>query len=30
MEKFYKMIWDERYHLLSFTLGYMVYGMFRV
>jgi hypothetical protein len=29
MEKMYKMFWDERYHMISFALGYMMYGMVR-
>jgi len=29
MEKFYKLMWDERFHALSFTAGYLVCCYFR-
>lgn len=29
MEKVYKFFWDERYHLISFFIGYLMYGWVR-
>jgi len=29
MEKFYKFFWDEKCHVISFALGYLMYGWIR-